>query len=382
MIFILLGAGLLVLVGYDVYVTTLHARGKSGPLTNGFTQLAWKVSRAIAFNLPRGRRHKLLNRIGPALMPCVMVGVIALEIIGFSLIYLSRMPQDFYLQHNAHGPPWIESLYFSGATLTTLGYGDLAPRTVPMRGVALVEAATGFALISLIITYLVAVYRALERKRAFALSFYHQAEGGADVVGFISHHFVDGKFVGIQANLRSAARDMQEILESHIEHPIIHYFHPTEVYKGLPRVLFLALETVAVVSSCLDKEKYSELYNHPNVVTLGSSARHTLNKFIALLELERAVERSEAKDFDGSLRWRRRFEETIHELSDACIATEPDTEKAWRTYQLHRAEWEKQLYHFSRFLGYDWDEVTGDMHREATTELDEEARKVKFSMKA
>ncbi|HKY05459.1 MAG TPA: hypothetical protein VJQ56_11240, partial [Blastocatellia bacterium] len=203
-----------------------------------------------------------------------------------------------------------------------------------------------------------------------------------NVVGFISHHFVSGKFVGIQANLRSAARDMQEVLESHIEHPIIHYFHPIEVYKGLPRVLFLALETVAVVSACLDKEKYSELHDHPNVATLGSSARHTLSMFIGLLKLDGDVERSEAKSFEGSRRWRRRFEDTIRELNGLGIATEPDAEAAWQTYQLHRAEWEKQLYHFSRFLGYDWDEVTGDIHREAATELDEGTRKVKFSMKS
>ncbi|HKY05833.1 MAG TPA: hypothetical protein VJQ56_13135, partial [Blastocatellia bacterium] len=113
MIFMLLGAGLLALVGYDVYVTTLHARGKSGPLTDGFTRLVWRVSRGIAFKLPRGRRHKLLNRIGPALMPWVVVLVIALEVIGFSLIYLPNMPQEFYNQSGERGPAWIESLYFS-----------------------------------------------------------------------------------------------------------------------------------------------------------------------------------------------------------------------------------------------------------------------------
>lgn len=382
MIFIFLGASLLLMVGYDVYVTTLHARGRSGPLTDRFTRLVWKISRAVAFKLSRRQRHKLLNGVGPALMPSVMIGVIALEIIGFALIYLAFMPQDFHFQGKAPGPRLVESLYFSGVTLTTVGYGDVSPLSLAMRGAALVEAASGLALISLIITYLVAVYRALERKRAFALSFYHQAEGGTNVVGFISHHFVNGKFVGIQANLRSAANEMQGVLESHIEHPIIHYFHPTEVYKGLPRVLFLALETVAVISSCLRKDKYSELNNHPNVLTLGSSARHVLSKFISLLRLENAVKRSQPNSFDGSLRWRHRFEKTILELGDAGIATEPDMETAWQTYQLHRAEWEMQLYHFSRYLGYDWDEVTGDINRDAATELDEESSEVRFSMKA
>src|SRR3712207_8866414 len=65
------------------------------------------------------------------------------------------------------------SVYFSGISLTTVGYGDIAPRTVSMRLVALVESAAGFALISLAVTYLVTVYRALEDRKSTRLNSSH-----------------------------------------------------------------------------------------------------------------------------------------------------------------------------------------------------------------
>jgi hypothetical protein len=47
--------------------------------------------------------------------------------------------------------------------------------STPIRLLALSEALTGFGFISLAVTYLVSLTAALERKRAVALFFYHQA---------------------------------------------------------------------------------------------------------------------------------------------------------------------------------------------------------------
>ena len=202
-------------------------------------------------------------------MPALIIVYLHAAGLGFALIYYPRMPDSFRRSRpKRRARPAIAALYFSGTTLTTVGYGDIAPHTTGMRLVALVESASGFALISLAVTYLITVYSALERKRAVALSFYHQAEEGANVAGFIAHHFVAGRFYGLEATLRLATRDIQGLLESHVEHPVIHYFHPVEVYKSLPRMLFLLLETCAVIRSCLDREEYTEIYNHPEVRNL------------------------------------------------------------------------------------------------------------------
>ena len=377
-----LGIMLLLLVAYDVYATILHARARGGPISETLNRAVWRIACRIAFRLTRQRRHRFLNAIGPLLLPSLIVVFILLLIVGFALIYYMQMPASFNLDGEGHATSgWFESLYFSGVTLTTVGYGDITPRTFEMRVVALIEGASGFALISLAVTYLISVYHALEKKRAVALSFYHQAEEGADVAGFIAHHFVEGRFYGLEGALRIATRDLQALLESHIEHPIIHYFHPVEVHKSMPRMLFLELETCAVIHSCLDEESYPQVIRHPEVRTLEASSRHVLGELVASLKLERGRHRGEVTPFDETpfdeaQRWDERYRQTLRQLQSAGIRTRPDTEAGREIYRARREEWEVRLHRFASYLGYDWDEITGDRDlRYAADEQMEEPEK-------
>ncbi len=365
---------MLFVVVYDVYATILHARARAGPISDKLNRGVWRVARFVAFKLSRPRRHRLLNTIGPLLLPLLIAVYIIALVVAFAFIYLPRMPAEFSVDPEAISPAWIESIYFSSVTLTTVGYGDIAPRSTGMRLTALLEAATGFALISLAVTYLITVFGALERKRAVALSFYHQAEEGADVAGFIAHHFVSGRFYGLESTLRYAARDIQGLSESHAEHPVIHYFHPIEVHKSLPRVLFLVLETCAVIQSCLDADEYIETHNHPEVRILEASAHYVLNQLVASLRLEGSAEQNHAETpFEESRRWRQRFNETMERLTDAGIKVRRDRRAGWERYRARRESWERKLYLLSAYLGYDWDEITGDrdLHYAADEEMEE-----------
>ena len=371
------GVVLLFSVAYDVYATILHARARSGPISEALNRSVWSVVRSLAFRLSRPRRHHLLNSVGPLLLPALIATYIILLVGGFALIYYPRMPAHFNVDAQSVSPAWIESLYFSGITLTTLGYGDIAPRTTAARLVAMSEAATGFALISLAVTYLLSVYRALEKKRAVALFFYHQAEQGADVAGFIAHHFVAGRFYGLEAALRTATRDLQGLLESHIEHPVIHYFHPVEVHKSMPRMLFLELETCAVIYSCLDEQEYTEVYNHPEVRTLAASARYVLSELVTALDIERRSALRYDSTVEEENRWKKRHRQTLKQLKKAGIKTPRDEARGLEIYGMLREEWESQLHRFATFGGYDWDEVTGDTDlRHASDEEMEEPKEM------
>jgi hypothetical protein len=368
-LFLLTAAGLLLLlfVAYDVYATILDASGRAGPLSGLVNRGVWSVARTLASRFSNNRRHRLLNLVGPMLMPGLIVLYLVLLITGFALIYMPRMPAEFTLDPPGESAHWIESLYFSGVTLTTLGYGDITPRTTFVRFFALVEGASGFALISLAVTYLITVYSALERKRAIALSFYHQADGGADVAGFVAHHFFAGRFHGFEAVLRDAARDINELQESHVEHPVIHYFHPIPIHKSMPRIFFLILETCAVIDSCLDEEEYPEMCSHPEMHTLKASGLHVLGQLTFALGLkEKAPDEDPAA---ASRRLQRRYRQTLKQLAEADIKTHRDPNKGWEIYSEQRGRWEAKLNAFCEYLGYQWDEVTGDKDlRHATDE--------------
>jgi hypothetical protein len=372
---IAVGVGLVGLVAFDVYGTILHARGRSGPVSEALTRSIWRLARAAAFHRPRSGRHRLLNGVGPLLLPGLVAALVTLLIIGYALLYLPHMPAGFIVDSRADSPRAIEALYFSGITFTTLGYGDIAPHSTSMRLLALSESLTGFAFISLAVTYLVSLTAALERKRAVALSFYHQARQGADVAGLLVHHFVNGRFVGLERIFASAARDLQGLLESHIEHPLIHYFHPTQVHKSLPRMLFLVLEACAVTRACLDGRAYEDLCRHPELRTLEETGRHVLSELAAAVGVGRGTAIAEDEPgregvptIEEPARWRQRYEDTLHRLRGAGVRLPADPEAGWREYRRRRHGWELELAGFALFLGYDWDEVTGDGDLRAAAE--------------
>jgi len=140
------GVGLLGLVALDIYRTILHSRGRSGPVTETLTRAVWRVVRAAAFRGSRPARHQLLNHVGPLLLPGIVAKLVALIILGFALLYWPHLPASFNVQEKAQSARGIEAIYFSGITFTTLGYGDIAPRSTPMRLLALSEALPALAL--------------------------------------------------------------------------------------------------------------------------------------------------------------------------------------------------------------------------------------------
>jgi hypothetical protein len=382
-VFTTAGVLLLLLIMYDVYATVLHASARYGPIGENVNRVVWRLARIVAFRLSRAQRHRLLNALGPVLMPLIVVVYILLLIFAFAFIYYPHVPEGFALGHTGSEAFWVDAVYFSGSTLTTLGYGDIVPRETALRFTALLEAASGFALISLAITYLLTVYAALERTRAVALSLYHQAGEGADAAGFIAHHFVDGRFYGLRDALRTSTRDIQGLLESYVEHPVISYFHPREVYKGLPRILFLLLETCAVIRTSLDNEESADLRNYPEVRTLEAGVRHVLDQLVETLELERRMRRRKALGSEAAEdenRWHGRFVQTLERLNREGIKTRDNVQTSWEEYRAQREEWESKLQRLSLYLGFDWEEVTGDRDLEtASDEGREEPREFTLS---
>src|SRR5918911_1427408 len=91
----LVGLFVLLVAAYEVYATILHARARTGPLSELINRSIWLATRGVAFRLSRTRRHRLLNSVGPLLLPLLIAVLITLLIAGFALIYYPHMPADF-----------------------------------------------------------------------------------------------------------------------------------------------------------------------------------------------------------------------------------------------------------------------------------------------
>ena len=147
------GALIVLVVGTDIALTVLHPTVR-GPLTMRITRLTWFVLRRVSARL-----------VGPSALALTFVAWIGGLWLGFALIFLP-------FEESIRGVPGAwgfgDALYLSGESLTTVGFGDVAPATEALRLVAVLEAAGGLAAITAAITYLLSLFAVLSDLRVAA----------------------------------------------------------------------------------------------------------------------------------------------------------------------------------------------------------------------
>ena len=95
-------------------------------------------------------------------MLCAAVSAYMIMGVGWAAVYTALQTADpgaFALQGADAEAPWSALLYFSFATLTTLGYGDISPASSYGRAFATVEAVSGTVYLAILIAYLVSNFR-------------------------------------------------------------------------------------------------------------------------------------------------------------------------------------------------------------------------------
>src|ERR1700747_3228575 len=87
-------------------------------------------------------RESLLGVYGPLSLVILICLWVCGLVFGFGLI-----------QHALRRDSFRQDLYFSGITFFTVGYGDLVPRSMGMKAIAVVEAGCGLGFLALVIGY-------------------------------------------------------------------------------------------------------------------------------------------------------------------------------------------------------------------------------------
>jgi hypothetical protein len=157
---------------HDMFHTLLHPTGR-GPLSSLVLSVVWKASRATG--------HRLASAVGPAAMVTVILVWVALQLLGWALIYLPHVPYGFVYSDGVDPsdyPDVMEAVYLSAVTLSTLGYGDMVATDPWIRLASPLEALTGFALLTAALTWFTQIYPPLSRRRALAVELKGLADTG------------------------------------------------------------------------------------------------------------------------------------------------------------------------------------------------------------
>lgn len=147
----------------DVFHTLLHPSGE-GELTKACVNTSWRASKLL------GRRA--VSMAGPLGIVTVILLWAALQVLGWALVYYPHVPQGFAYAEGidpSRYPDFVEAVYISMVTLSTLGFGDAIAVDPWIRVLSPVEALTGFALLTAAVSWFMQLYPALARRRALAI---------------------------------------------------------------------------------------------------------------------------------------------------------------------------------------------------------------------
>ncbi|HZW43616.1 MAG TPA: potassium channel family protein [Dermatophilaceae bacterium] len=159
------GAVLVLLVLRDIFHTLGHPEGQ-GSLSRLVLRTSWRLSR------PRGGRGRMARLSGPLALLAVIIVWGTLAVVGWALLYWPSIPAGFaYTSGAASGSTndLLDALYLSMVTMSTLGFGDIAPAAGWLRIATPLEALFGFALLTVTVSWVLQIYPALTRRRVLAI---------------------------------------------------------------------------------------------------------------------------------------------------------------------------------------------------------------------
>lgn len=223
--------GVLVLAGVvlvgatvaDVAGALLGDSGSGGWVTGRCGRLAWRAMAPSRRRQRHGPSHLLGRLIVLATPLAWLMGLWA----GWTLVFVGSSNS---IVTTAEGTPasTVETVYFTGYTLFTLGNGELRPFGGQWQITTAVAALSGFAILTLAVTFIILVVQAATTRRRIASTIALYGTTPAQLSAALDDGTVD------EDRLASA---IIELTETHAAFPALHFLHATDETRSAPAMI-------------------------------------------------------------------------------------------------------------------------------------------------
>jgi hypothetical protein len=243
----LAGTLIVVAVLIDLFVAVMHLD------TNGFLafrlqNLIWRVLHALARVGPW--RRSLLALAGPVMMVASFVLWFAGFVLGFTLVVWPHIG-GFRADEEIAAPGFAEALYYVGVTGTVLGYGDLTPLDDRLRALAWIISGLGFALLTLIVTYLLNVVSGVGARNALAVQAYDLTGGSGGGIDAVLRHAQAGELGQLGQRYQTLQTRAAEVHEKMHQFPILDLYYRSRDATLDPEMLISVLVEMAAAGQLL-----------------------------------------------------------------------------------------------------------------------------------
>lgn len=298
----------IVLVGVtlvDIFFMVLHV-DSSGVISPKIHRAIWNV--IIAASVRYGRlRRSLLALAGPIMLAVTFLFWMVLFTVGFALIYVPFL--DSFRAEGALLPlGFIDALYYSGVTGTVLGFGDLTPTNDIAKILSFTQSGIGFALLTVVISYLINVLTSVAERDALAVNLYQKTgdtkQGRQYIIRYLRH-----EEIGVLRTRLESLTERIHFLQERMHHfPFIDIYYRSREASHDPELMLDSLLEIALTARLLAGSKHCALLG-PVAQDLSMAAEHIMDIYIhshfdatALSKLENATPDEQDKAYLQEIR--------------------------------------------------------------------------------
>lgn len=239
-----LGGVLVVLMLTEIFLTfLLPRRVKRDPrIVRSAFAYGWRPWRGMARRLPARAADTMLGIYGPlGLLLNLVLWVLGL-MIGFACLQWALRSDLYRLRPAGFG----DDLFFSAASLVSSGTGGLSAHSTGARLIQVIDAASGLAVLTIVIGYLPALFQAFSQREATVSQLDAHAGSPPTAGRLVTRSVERGGWPALGDYLREWETWVAELMETHLAYPVLGYFRSQHVNQSWLAALCTVLDSCAL----------------------------------------------------------------------------------------------------------------------------------------
>ncbi|WP_377805904.1 two pore domain potassium channel family protein [Azospirillum sp. A29] len=355
-----LGILLILIILLDIFLTVLYARLGTSLIAAGVGRLVWasfvKASK-LAGSRPGSRQGTVLSFCGPVIL-VLLVGVWALGLtLGAALIMHPELGTSIRATNGDTPTDFVTAMYAGGTSMAIVGASDFTPHSSIMRLLFLFNSLIGMSVMSLTLTYLMQVYTALQRRNVLAMNIHFLSGCTGDAAELLARLGPEGQFSGGYTNLSELGVELTQAKEAHHFYPVLFYFRFSDPYHSVSRSTLVVLDTVSLIESALDDQKYRWLKQAGAVAQLREASMMLVTSLENTFLPQGAPDREAQPDQQTRDLWRARYDAALQRLRQAGIQVAADGQAGAEAYISCRMQWDHHITNLAPSMAYSIEEI-------------------------